>query len=140
MEINEKIKKTLSSIILASALTFGGVGCSYQPEYQEGKVIKEGGSIANIVESSGALFGNESVKFGNQNYVLSVDTEQGKYVIYVREYHSKPIAALAEAIEVGDRVRFKTNYMNFGNKNYFSEDRIGSVPSHEIELLGKERK
>jgi hypothetical protein len=133
------IKKTLSSIVLAGALAFGSAGCSYHQEYQEGKVTKESGTVVNVVESSAALFGNESVKFGNPNYVLTVETDQGKYVINVRESSSKPLAALAEAIEVGDRIRFGTNYhKGFGDsRNYFSKDRIGSVPSNKVELLGK---
>jgi len=132
------IKKTLSSIVLAGALAFSSAGCSHHPQYQEGKVIKESGTVVNIVESSGALFGNESVKFGNPNYVLTVETDDGKYVINVRENHRKPLAALAEAIEVGDKIRFKTNYFDRGiDKDYFSKDRIGTVPSNEIELLGK---
>src|SRR3989344_6340839 len=60
--------KTLSSIVLAGALALVGAGCSHHPQYQEGKVTKESGTVVNIVESSGALFGNESVKFGNPNF------------------------------------------------------------------------
>jgi len=131
------IKKTLSGIVLAGALALGGAGCSHHPQYQEGKVTKEGGTVVNIVESSGALFGNESVKFGNPNYVLTVETDQGKYVINVRENYHKPLVALAEAIEVGDRIKFKTNYWDVGDRSYFTKDKIGSVPSDEIELLGK---
>ncbi len=132
------IKKTLSSIVLAGALAFGGTGC-YHPQYQEGKVTKENGTVVNIVESSGALFGNESVKFGNPNYVLTVETDQGKYVINVRERRPKPLVALAEAIEEGDRIKFKTNYVTAlgSSEDCFSKDRIGSVYSDEIELLGK---
>ena len=131
------IKKTLSSIVLAGALAFGGAGCSHHPQYQEGKVTKESGTVVNIIESSGALFGNKSVKFGNQNYVLTVETDQGKYVINVGEDYRKPLAALAEAIEVGDRIKFKTSYWDVRDRYYFSKDRIGNVPSNEIELLGK---
>jgi len=131
------IKKTLSRIVLAGTLAFGGAGCSHHPQYQEGKVTKESGTVVNVVESSGAIFGNKSVKFGNPNYVLTVETDQGKYVISVREKDSKPLAALAEAIEVGDRIKFKTNYQDIADHDYFSEDRIGSVPSDEIKLLGE---
>ncbi len=129
------IEKILSSIALAGALALGG--CSPHPQYQEGKVTKESGTVVNIIKSSGALFGNESVRFGNLNYVLTVETDQGKYVINVEENYHKPLAALAEAIEVGDRIKFKTNYWNGADIDYFSKDRIGSVPSDEINLLGK---
>jgi len=120
------VRKTLTSIVLAGALALGGAGCSYSPQYQppqyqEGKVTKESGTVVNVVESSGALFGNESVKFGNPNYVLTVETDQGKYVINVRENYRKPLVALAEAIEVGDRIKFKTIYWDGVYKNTFQK-------------------
>ena len=127
--------------VLAGTLIFGGIKCGekFQPEYQEGKVIKESGTAVNIVESTGAIFGNEAVKFGNPNYVLSVETNKGKYIISVWEEYSKPLVALAEAIEIGDKIKFRTNYCPpLGEEgNYFSKDRIGAMPSNEIELLGK---
>src|SRR3989338_7257306 len=106
------IKKTLTDIVFVGTLALSGPGCSnkFIPEYLEGKVTKESGSVVNLMESSGALFGNESVKFGNPSYVLTVETYQGRYVISVDERYSKPLVALAEAIEVGDKIRFKTNY------------------------------
>ena len=115
-------------------------GCaSFQPKYLEGKVTKESGTIVNLVESSGAFFGNESVKFGNPNYILTIETSGGKYIVDVSETYSKPLAALAEAIEVGDKVKFKTNYeaMIGDIRSYFSSDKIGSVPSDEIEVIKK---
>jgi len=91
-----------------------------------------------MLESSGAFFGNESVRFGNPSYILTVETEQGKYTISVIEW-GKPLLGLAEAIEVGDRIKFKTSITDFisGSVNYFSKDRIGSLYSDDIELLGK---
>ncbi len=132
----------LQKLLGIGALTLALSGCAYEPKYLEGKVIKESGTIVNIVESSGALFGNESVKFGNPNYILTVETSEGKYIIDVGERYSKPLAALAEAIEVGDKIKFKTNYALAlgGELSYFSRDRIGSVPSNEIELIEKAKK
>ena len=137
------IKKTLTDIVFVGTLALSGPGCSnkFIPEYLEGKVTKESGSVVNLMESSGALFGNESVKFGNPSYVLKVETCQGRYVISVDEIHSrvyKPLVALAEAIEVGDKIRFKTNYKDGPHvRDNFSKDRIGSIYSNDIELLGK---
>lgn len=123
-----KLKKVFGTGTLMLAL------CGCEPEFQEGKVLKESGTILNIIESSGALFGNESLKFGDPTYILTVETAQGNYTINVREVRRKPIAALSEAIKVGDRIKFQTK---FRAAYYFSSDRIGSVPSSEIELLGK---
>ncbi len=134
------IKRTLSSIVLAGTLAFSGLKCSSPSnpqEYLEGKVIKEGGTAVNLVESSGAIFGNESVKLGYPTYIITVETSQGKYVMNVIDDYNKPLVALAEAIEVGDRIRFRTTYRGCGHEDCFSRDRIGGVYSDYIELLGK---
>ncbi|MBI2564740.1 hypothetical protein HYV79_01995 [Candidatus Woesearchaeota archaeon] len=125
-----KLRKTFG----LGALVFALTGCESQPQYLEGRVTKESGTVVNIVESSRALFGNESVKFGKQTYVLTVETSQGRYIINVREGGSKPLVALAEAIEVGDKVRFRTD-TDFLRR--FSKDRIGNVISNDIELIGR---
>jgi len=134
-----KIRKYIQSGALILALS----SCALpEKEYLEGRIVKESGTVINIVKSSGSLFGNESVKFENQNYVLTVETEQGKYIINVRDSHSKPISALAEAIEEGDKIKFpikKPAHSDIFNAeyNYFSKDRIGTMHSIEIEVLGK---
>ena len=51
----------------------------------EGKVVKEGGTIVNVLPSDGVIFGNESVKFGKPTYILTIETNEGKYVIDVEE-------------------------------------------------------
>ena len=133
-----RLEKALG--IGALVLTLGGCDSynSFKPEYLEGTITKESGNVVNIVGSSGALFGNESVKFGDPNYILTVKTTNGEYIINVRETNSKPLAALAEAVKVGSRVRFRTNYDIFGESQpYFSSDKIGSIPSDEVEALQK---
>ncbi len=121
------------------ALVLALSGCGFQPKYLEGKVTKESGTIINLVESSGAFFGNESVKFSDPNYILTIETSDGKYIVNMSETYSKPLAALAEAIEVGDKVKFQTNYEYiFGDiRSYFSSDKIGSIPSNKIEVIKK---
>jgi len=129
-----KNKKELTKILSAGALVLNLAGglSSFQPQDKMGKVTKESGDVLNIVESNERKFVNESRK-DNPIYVLSVDTESGEYTIYVSQDYSKPIEALAVAIDVGDIIRFRTN----SNKNisYFSQDRIGKVPSSTIELI-----
>jgi len=129
------IRKTLGSIVLASAI--GLVGCSQsKPEdYVEGKVIQEYGNIAGIVESNGALFGNESVKLAN-NYGLKVETSQGIYTIDVDDESgsSGPHTAynLAAAIEAGTKIRFLLKY---NGKDSFSADKLGIVDPDDIQIL-----
>ena len=87
-------------LIEALALT-SVVGCS-DPRYLSGKVVKESGSVVSIVPSRGAVFGNESVKFGRPNYILTVDVNNGgsnskydgRYTMNVYQ-RNKSLAALA---------------------------------------------
>ncbi len=128
----------VKGLIGAGILTLTSLsGC--QAKYLEGTVVKESGTVLNLVESPKPfLFGNESVKFGNPNYILTIKTNGGKYIVDLREinsYKNKTLAALAEAIEVGDRVRFRTNDIN--GISYFSRDRIGTIPTPSLEVLGK---
>ncbi len=126
-----KIKGLIGAGILSLAALSG---CRpVKPIYLEGKVIKESGTVVNLVESSGALLGNESVKLGNPNYLLTIETSEGKYIIDVKQHWSKSLAALAEAIEVGDRIKFRTN----GFYSHISKDRIANIDSYDIEVLGK---
>lgn len=78
------MKKTTMGGIAGMVVGIGALGIlSYttlSPVYVEGKVVKEGGTLPSLMKSSGALFGNESVKLGEANYVLTVATNQGNYL------------------------------------------------------------
>lgn len=133
-----KLQKALG--IGALALT-SLLGCDNPETYLEGKVIKEGGSVVNIVQSSGALFGNDSVKFGDPTYVLAVETNEGKYIIDVREYSftrtfKHTLVALAEAIKEGSVIKFPKSYKcNGKDESYFAKDKIGRLSSDSIEVV-----
>jgi len=138
------MRNILYSGLALLALAFGG--CGYE-DYIEGTVKKEHGRTAGITESSGALFGNESVKMGDPGYVLEVDTKEGRYVFEVKDIdkmkRGNTVRGLAVAIKPeeeekgvkGTRIRFARShsggpgYANFGN------DRVGVVYSDGIEVL-----
>jgi len=118
------------------------IGChGEKPKIITGIVEKESGTIVQqkqIVEkSSGAVFGNDSIKFGDQTYVLTVNSSEGKYIIKVRESGNKPLAALEEAIEPGDTIEMTIPAFT---SLYRAEDRIGSIWSKEIKLIAKGEK
>ena len=100
-------------------------------EYIEGTIIKEYGNIGSIVESSGALFGNESIKFSKPYYCITVDTQQGEYIIELNDYAGskggKTVENMSIAIKEGTRIRVTT----------FSKDRILVVDPDDIEILNK---
>ena len=131
MKLYQKILATGAVIA-----TVGLTGCDKpQPQTLEGTVKEEFGTAQRIVESSGALFGNESVKFGDPTYGLVLATDKGEYVITVNNYRTKPVTALAKAIEPDDRVR-----ITYDGSTRIGNDRIGKTDSDTIELVAKAEK
>ncbi len=138
-----RIKQKLRTIVLVTAI--GLAGCSPKPkDYIEGTVVKEYGNVARIVESSGALFGNESVKLGNPNYGLIVETSRGKYTIDVdvsdKSGSSGPKTAynLAARIEEGTKIRFPTTFDGRSRTNKpigFTDDKVGYLDPDDIQIL-----
>lgn len=124
----------------ALALTL--LGCRYEPQYLEGTVVREEGTAIHLAKSSGAILGNESVKL-DRNYVLVVDVnnapferDRGSYTINVEDHWKKPLSAIAEAINPGDRIKFTT--VDSDGRHYFDGgDKIGSIDSTLIEVLGR---
>lgn len=137
MRMCPRILATGGAIIISAALS----GCSEWnepipkiPETLEGTVKEEFGTAQGIVKSSGALFGNESVKIGDFVYGLVLETHKGVYTLSVIPYQ-KSVYALAKAIEPGDKVRITyDDYTHIGN------DRIGETYSDTIELIEKAKK
>jgi hypothetical protein len=123
-----RLQKALGVGVLVLALA---TGCEQKkPEYVTGTITSERGTVAQVVESSGALFGNESVKISDPTYVLQIQTPNGLYTASVSESWNKPLEALALAIEEGSRVRIEKRYLD--DKMRFGEDKVGYLYSNEI--------
>ncbi len=124
------IKQTLEAIVLAGAI--GLTGC--KREYKTGTIEKEYGTVTQIVESSGALFGNESVKFSDSTYILQIKTTEGIYTasILPAQYGIRPIEALATAFKEGDRVKFVVHDPMLQYGEAFGSDRVGKIYSDQI--------
>jgi len=150
------IKNTLTAIVLASAIGLSGCGrcgglsgcgrCGRKASenYIQGEVIERYGNITGLVESSGALFGNESVKVGNPNYVMRVKTKQGVYTIEVDALDTsgssgpQTIYSVAGATKVGTNIRFPTKCYGRNEKNQqagFSSSKVGMLDPDDIEIL-----
>ena len=100
------------------------------PKVLEGIVQKEFGTLPTLMESRGALFGNESVKISDFTYGLVLQTSTGEYTLIVKEGCCKPLPALAEAIRIGDKVKaMYDNYTKIG------EDKIGELSSDSVMLM-----
>lgn len=125
---------TYQRIIAIGALigNFLASGCGKQQVPSlEGTVKEEFGNVTRVETSSGALFGNESVKIGDPEYGIVLESNGRRYVITVRDSSDKPILSLAKAIEPGDRVRIELRplYTNIG------EDGIGSTYGSQLIVL-----
>ena len=113
-------------------------GCENKPEYVAGIVTQERGNVARVIESSGAIFGNESVKINDPTYILQIQFPQGLYTASIRESISKPLVALALAIEEGSQIKIDKKYFEGKYTNRFEKDKIGYLWSNEIIVESKE--
>ena len=141
------MKNKLITVMGIGALALNLSACcqDYSLRELEGTVLKEKGNIMNIESSSGAIFGNESVKFGDKTYILNVRTKEGDYIMQVYETwgSKKPLEALEDSIKIGSKIRFyvdKEDNSPFHCKKsipIFSEDKIGWIKTNEITVLKK---
>lgn len=108
-------------------------GCS--KDYEEGIVKAAYLDGRRIEESSGALFGNESVKLGSKAYVLEIQTSDGVYTAVVNDNYKGSLNALIVATRnPGTKIRFMTR-CNLDRR--FRKDRIGELSVDEIEVTGR---
>ena len=100
----------------------------------KGIVMKEAGSLPGLLESSGAVFGNESVKLGEKNYALTIKGEDGNLYtaevvesIYPDNRHNsngrerfsdanRTMIAFATAVDSGTQVEFVNMYIDLISK------------------------
>jgi hypothetical protein len=134
--------RTLTSILAAGACFGSCKGYKSfdeveNPNYLSGEIISQSGTAPALVSSTGAMFGNDSIKIGEPSYVMVVRTKQGDYVLNVVE-NGKSLLALAEAAKTRKHITFRTNrYVPilpgiWHNREMFCENRIGSIESGYI--------
>lgn len=133
-------KQILEAVVLLG--TIGLVGCT-SSEYRTGTIERETGTATQIVESRRAAFGNESVRFGDQTYILQIRTAEGLYTASVDQCdqrdNERTIGALATALHESDRVRFCVvrPWPSERPRHPFGRDKIGRLCTSEIELLSR---
>jgi len=142
------MKKTLTRILgagLGLTLPFLS-GCQIETAetavattYIEGTVVEEYGRGLGLEESSGAWFGNESVRIVNPSYTLKIQTSEGVYTasVYCSWTSRKTLEALSAAIEPGTKIRFAKRYKG---REKFDEDKIGTIRTDELTVLGSPKK
>jgi len=117
---------------------------SNKSQYIEGRVIEEYGNIPSLTHSSGALFGNESVKYsqkvygikveaGIEIYNIQIDPNEWNFTFLAKD-HS--MANLEASIEKETQVKFPVK--NYYGDDMFPKDKIGCLNPNDIEVLGKD--
>ncbi len=137
-----EIKQTLGAIVLAGAIGLSGCkncnNSNNKPQYVEGIVQKESGTIVDrqkiIERSEGALFGNKSIRFGDQTYAIQFKADDGKvYTFQVNpDRYSSKLEALNLAIEEGTRIRI--DQLAFDRH---LNGTVGQIQDYELGVLGK---
>lgn len=140
-------RNILVGITLCSLV--GAIGCKerasqYSPvegrDYITGTVVEEAGTIVDrqrsIVTSSGARFGNESVRFGEPTYALTMEDDSGKTYTFFVDYTPQKnkgdfLEGLNLAINKGTRIRVKAGFLNRLPRS----DAITKVWSDDIYLV-----
>lgn len=131
-----RLQKALAVGVLGVSL-FTGCIEQEKPEYVIGTVKKELGTVAKVVKSRGAIFGNESVKISDPTYLLQIQTPQGLYTASVINIGSpyRTLESLALVIEEGSKVKIRKSILD--DKYRFAEDKIGYLPSNAIIVISK---
>ena len=136
------IKQTLRAIVLAGAIGLSGCdnkpGCDNKSLDVDGIVLKESGTIVDrqeiIGRSEGALFGNDSVRFGDPTYAIKFKADDGKvYTFAVIESYQRKLEALNLAIEEGTRIR-----MSRRSFDWYLKGTVGQINDYELSVLGQE--
>lgn len=123
------MKKAVKILGLCALLTTT-TNCVHEEYFEEGTILEEKGSILYKIETNQTLSEND-------NYNLTVKTDDGIYYINVKNTYKKPLELFAKSIKEGDKIKFKTGYKSDGITNYFSEDKIGNVKTEDIIKINK---
>lgn len=103
-------------------------------QYVHATVIEESGTIVErqkIIEASrGAIFGNESVRFGDPTYAIKFKTDKGNvYTFTVNESYQKKLEALNLAIQPGTHISIAKGdfYRNLNGT-------VGSIDDYDLKV------
>lgn len=67
----------IRTILLGLLAIFIITGCSSEEVRREVEIIKISGTLPQIMSSTGALFGNDSIKIGEATLILTIEEQNG---------------------------------------------------------------
>ncbi len=100
-------------------LCVGFLGCTSKTSRIEGEVVKVSGTLPTLVDSSGALFGNASVRLAYPSLVYTVKVGEDIYTLDILESRRISRANLASRICVGTRISFVVRIVDWSNNKGF---------------------
>ncbi|OGM96907.1 MAG: hypothetical protein A3B86_00115 [Candidatus Yanofskybacteria bacterium RIFCSPHIGHO2_02_FULL_38_22b] len=130
-------EKKLKNISVLTATLFISLifvsGCADKTKRIEGEVIKVSGTLPSLVESSGALFGNESVRLANPSLVYMVRVGNDIYTLDIKEGNRISRITLVPRICVGTRISFMVREVKGGDNKEFNPNHLaGSNSADDI--------
>ena len=120
------------TVTLLTSLIFAS-GCADKTKRIEGEVVKVSGTLPSLVESSGALFGNESVRLAEPSLVYMVRVNNDIYTLDIREGYKISRIILVPRICVGTKISFVVrDVKDKGNKEFDPNRLAGSNSADDI--------
>jgi len=131
------IRKTLCTLVAAAVI--GLSGCEKEKEEEEyiyGTVLEESGTIVDrqklIERSDGALFGNDSISFGDPTYAIKFKADNDKIYFFQVIRYKERLEALNLAIEPGTRIKIpKVRFTHWEGLR----GSVGSVKDYDLYVL-----
>ena len=124
-------------VIFGIILILAGFGCSRGKSGRlEGEVIKIFGTLPSLVASSGAFFGNESIKLGDQSLVYIVRSANGDiHTLNIVEGLNVSRVTLVARVCLGTKISFPVIFVEArpdGSEKQDPNYHVGNARSDDI--------
>ena len=120
-------------IFVALTLCLVFSGCGNKTKRIEGDVINIYGSLPGLVQSSGALFGNESVRINTPSLVYTIKVGEDIYTLNIVEGYKVPRVTLVPRVCIGTRISFVVRDIKAKDSKVFNPNHLaGSNSADDI--------
>ena len=107
----------MRKIILAILCLVLVAGCAQKTQRMNVQIVKISGTLPQLMRSSGAVFGNESVRVGNASLILTVKADGGHiYTLEILDGYTVSKDALLSRICVGSKGSFTAALVDKSNE------------------------
>lgn len=118
-------------MILILCLSFSGR--ADKTKRIEGEVVNISGSLPGLVQSSGALFGNESVRISTPSLIYMIKVGEDIYTLNILEGYKVSRVTLVPRVCVGTKISFVVRDVKASDRKEFDPNRLaGDNTSDDI--------